>query len=278
MPLLVLLLILDGKSLSLKEESRNMRIFVCVKAVPDTNANLKVGSDNLTINPQGVKYVMSPYDAVAVSKAVEIKQANDGSELVAVSVGKDNKESRQRIKDALALGAERGVFIKDDASHRDPLSIAKALVAAIKSEESFDLVFFGRQAVDSQASSVGPMVAQLLDIPFVMDVISLEIVDGKATVKRSAEGRVETLEVALPAAFSAQRGLADERYAKLKDIMKAKKKPQADFDFTFPEAAYTITAMIPPAERKAGKIVGEGPEAVGELLRLLQEEAKSLSF
>ncbi|MDF1667763.1 MAG: electron transfer flavoprotein subunit beta/FixA family protein [Planctomycetota bacterium] len=255
-----------------------MRIFVCVKAVPDTNANLKVGSDNLTINPQGVKYVMSPYDAVAASKAVELKAANEGSELIALSVGKDNKESRQRIKDALALGADRGVFIKDDAAHRDPLGVAKALVAAIKAEESCDLVFFGRQAVDTQASAVGPMVAQLLDIPFVMDCISLEIADGKATVKRSAEGRVETLEVSLPAAFSAQRGLAEERYAKLKDIMKAKKKPQADFDYAFPDAGYEVTAMTPPPERPAGKIVGEGPEAVGELLRLLQDEAKSLSF
>jgi electron transfer flavoprotein beta subunit len=255
-----------------------MRIFVCVKAVPDTNANLKVGSDNLTINPQGVKYVMSPYDAVAVSKAVEIKEAFDGSELVTVSVGKDDKVSRQRIKDGLALGADRGIFIKDDASHRDPLSIAKALVAAIQSEESFDLVLFGRQAVDTQAMAVGPMVAQLLDIPFVMDVESIDVADGKAIVKRAAEGRIETLEVTLPAAFSANRGLAEERYAKLKDIMKAKRKPQADFDFAFPDAAYEVTAMLPPAERKAGKIVGEGPEAVGELLRLLQEEAKTLSF
>lgn len=254
-----------------------MRIIVCIKAVPDTNASLKVGPDNKTINPQGVKFVMSPYDAVACSKAVELK--GDG-ELVAVSTGKKGGEmdAGKRIKDALALGADRGVYIPDDADHRDSLGVAKALAAAIKAQDGFDLVLFGRQAVDTQALAVGPMVAQLLDIPFVMDITDLQIADGKATVKRTAEGRTETLEVPLPAAFSAQRGLAEERYAKLKDILKAKKKKVEDFAFEFPESTVEVVEMTPPPERKAGTMLTNGADDVPELLRLLQEEAKALSF
>lgn len=257
-----------------------MRIVVCVKAVPDTNAALKVGGDNKTINPQGVKYVMSPYDAVAVSKAVEVKEANEGSELIAISVGKSKTDAaaEKRIKDALALGADKGINIADDSDHRDSLSIAKALTAAIQSLGEVDLVMFGRQAVDSQSLAVGPMVAQLLGIPFIMDATKADIGDGKVTAKRSAEGRVETIEASLPCAISAQRGLAEERYAKLKDILKAKKKPVEAFSFDFPEAGAEVTAMTPPPERKAGKIVGEGPEAAAELIRLLQDEAKVLSF
>jgi len=256
-----------------------MRIIVCVKAVPDTNATLKVGSDDRTINPQGVKYVLSPYDAVAVSKAVVIKQEND-AELVAISVGasKGDCDAKKRIKDALALGGDRGVHIPDDEPHRDSLGIAKALAAAIKAQDGHDVVMFGRQAVDSQSSAVGPMVCELLGIPFVMDCMELSIEGDKAIAKRSAEGRSETIEVKLPAGFSAQRGLSEERYAKLKDILKAKKKKIDEFAFEFPALTAEVVAMKPPAERQAGKIVGTGPEAVGELLRLLQEEAKALSF
>lgn len=257
-----------------------MKIFVCVKAVPDTSSNLKVGPDNLTINPQGVKYVMSPYDAIAVSKGVTIKGENDGSELFAVSVGGTQKESgaEKRLRDALALGADKGFHIVDDSNHRDSLAIAKGLADTIKAQGDFDLVLFGRQSVDSQSLAVGPMVAQLLDIPFVMDVIDMSVADGKATVKRSAEGRTETYEVPLPAAFSAQRGLSEERYAKLKDIMKAKKKPVEKVEYEFPASTLEVVEMTPPPERKAGKIVGEGVDAVPELLRLLQEEAKALAL
>jgi electron transfer flavoprotein beta subunit len=255
-----------------------MRIFVCVKSVPDTNTTVKVGPDNRTINPAGVKYVMSPYDAVACSKAVELKDSLK-AELVAVCVGSSKlAEANKRVNDALALGAERGILIEDEASHRDALGTAKALAAAIQAQGGHDIVLFGRAAVDTQALAVGPMVAQLLGIPFVGDVTELSVADGKATAKRLAEGRTETIEVSLPAAFSAQRGLAEEKYAKLKDILAAKKKPVTNFDFAFPAMTHEVAAMTPPPERKAGRIVGEGPAAAAELLRLLQEEAKSLSF
>jgi electron transfer flavoprotein beta subunit len=258
-----------------------MKIVICVKPVPDTAAKIKVGSGT-NIDPSGVKFVLGPYDCRAVAKAVELRDAAGEGEIVAVAAGNPKKgesEARKRIKDVLALGADRGVLIPDESyENRDPLAVAKALAAAIKNEGEFDLVFTGRQAVDDQALSVGPMLATLLDVPCVTDVVGLEL-DGKtAKVSRAAEGRHETLEVQLPAVITAQRDLAEEKYPKLKEILKANKKKVDTFDFSWPEAAYTVAALSPPPEPVAGKIVGEGPDAVPELLRLLQEEAKVLSF
>lgn len=255
-----------------------MRVFVCVKPVPDTAARIKVGGDGKTIDPSGVKFVLGPYDARCVAKALELKA--DG-EVVVVSAGAGSGESdaNKRIKDALALGADRGVYIADSAAeNRDPLAVAKALAAAIQAEGGHDLILCGRQAMDDQALSVGPMLATLLDIPCVTDAVGLEVADGKAVVQRAAEGRVETIEVTLPALITGQRDLAEEKYPKLKDILQAKKKKVATFDYAWPASSYEVVSLAPPPEPVAGKIVGEGPDAVPELLKLLQDEAKALSF
>lgn len=258
-----------------------MRIFVCVKAVPDTAARIKV-KDGATIDPSGVKFVLGPYDARAVAKAIALKEAaGDGAEVVAVSAGgtKGERDANKRLKDALALGADRGILIPDEASeNRDPLEVAKALAAAIKAEGDFSLVLLGRTAVDDQAMSVGPMLGALLGAPCVTDAVGLEVAGGKATVTRAAEGRQQTVELTLPAVVTGQRDLAEEKYPKLKDILKAGKKPMATFDYAWTDGGYTVTALEPPPEPVAGKIVGEGPDAVPELFNLLQNEAKKLSF
>lgn len=257
-----------------------MRVFVCVKPVPDTAAKIKVAGDGNNIDPSGVKFVMGPYDARATAKAIELK--GDDGEAIAVSAGfpkKGENEAKKRIKDALALGCDRGILIPDESpENRDPLAVAKALAAAIKAEGEFDVVLTGRQAVDDQAFSVGPMIATILDVPCVTDIVSLEVNGKTAVVKRAAEGRVETVEVQLPAVFSGQRDLAEEKYPKLKEILKANKKKVAEFKYDWPAPAYEVTKLAPPPEPVAGKIVGEGPDAVPELIKLLQDEAKALSL
>lgn len=258
-----------------------MRIFVCVKAVPDTASRIKVGADGKSIDQGGLKWTLGPYDARCVIKAVQLKQQHAGSEVVAISAGfgAGDREAKKRIKDALALGCDRGVWIADDkAENRDPLLVAKALAGAIKAEGQWDLVLLGRQAVDDQALATGPMLATLLGAPCVTDAIGLEVAGGTAKVTRMAEGRQEKLEVQLPAVITGQRDLADEVYPKLKEILDAGKKKIADQKPAWPEPHYTVTKLSPPPERKAGKIVGEGPDAAPKLLDLLQNEAKKLSF
>jgi len=261
-----------------------MRIYVCVKAVPDTAANIKVHSDGTHIDPDGVKYALGPYDSRAVSGAVELRDAAGGdAEVVVVSAGatKGERDAKKRIKDVLALGADRGILIPDEApENRDPLAVAKALAAAIQAQEGdYQLVLLGRQAVDDQALAVGPMLAQLLGHPCVTDAVGLEVADGKAVVKRAAEQRTQTVEARLPAVVTGQRDIGEEKYPKLKEILKAKKKKVDTFEFSWPEATpYTVEQLSPPPEPSAGKIVGEGPDAVPELLDLLQNEAKKLTL
>ena len=259
-----------------------MRIAVCIKPAPDTTARIKVHKDGARIDPDGVKFNLGPYDSRAISRALALRGAPSATnEVVAIAAGASTGEGegKKRLKDALALGCDRGVFVADTApENRDPLTVAKALVAAIKSLGQTDLVFCGRQAVDDQALSVGPMIATLMGLPCVTDAVSCEVTGGKATVKRMAEGRVEVLEVTLPAVITGQRDLGEEQYPKLKEILAAAKKPIVDFKFDWPAASYTVTGLTPPPEPVAGKIVGEGPDAVPKLFELLQREAKVLSF
>jgi electron transfer flavoprotein beta subunit len=259
-----------------------MRIVVCLKPVPDTAARIKLHKDGTRIDPDGVKFDLGPYDVRAVAKALELRgAAGAGNEVVIVTAGAASgpAEAKKVIKGALALGADRGVFVADPTpENRDPLTTAKALAAAIGSLGQVDLVLCGRQAVDDQALSVGPMLATLLKLPCVTDAVGMEVTGGAAVVKRAAEGRVEVLDVTLPAVITSQRDLADEQYPKLKEILAAGKKPIADFKFDWPKAAYQVASLAPPPEPVAGKIVGEGPDAVPKLFDLLQREAKALSF
>lgn len=257
-------------------------IIVCVKAVPDTTTKIKVASSGNKIDPEGVKYVMGPYDARACAKAIEIRDAlGKDNKVIAISAGGSDgeRDARKRLKDALALGADKGVHVPDpDPEFRDPLSVAKALAAAIKAQGGYSLVVFGRQSVDAQNVAIGPMVAALLGIPCVTDAVSIEMQGDKARVTRAAEQRTETLEVKLPAAITAQRDLAEEKYAKLKDILASGKKPIDTFKFDWPAPAWEVKKLTPPPARQAGKIVGEGPDAVPKLLDLLQKEAKALTL
>ena len=173
------------------------------------------------------------------------------------------------------MGADAAVHIKYTGGTRGPLGIARALAEAIRGR-TFDVLFFGRQSIDADNAAVGVMVANMLDLPVATLVTRIEVTDGIATVHRESEAGTEVLEVKLPAVFSAQRGLAEPRYPSIKGIMKAKKKPIEELDA--PEAAGTLSldSLEPPAERSGGKIVGQGVEAVSELVRLLRQEAKVL--
>jgi len=259
-----------------------MQIIVCLKPMPDTNTpRIKIAANGQKIDMDGVKFACGPYDLRAINRAVKLKEGSPGSTVIAMAAGTADgeRDAKKRLKDALALLCDKGVFIPDpDPEHRDPLSIAKALTAAIKAQGKTDLVFFGRQAVDSQNLAVGPMTAVLLGWPCVTDAVGIEVSGETARVTRAAEGRVDTLEVKLPAVVTAQRDFGEEQYARLKDILAAGKKPIDTFAFTWPAPSWEVKKLLPPPARQAGKIVGEGAAAVPKLLELLQNEAKALTL
>jgi electron transfer flavoprotein beta subunit len=262
-----------------------VNIIVCLKQVPDTETQIKVGSDGKSIVTDDIKWVMNPYDEYGVEEALRIKE-KFGGEVTVVGLGP--KRVTESIRTALAMGADKGILISDDALEgSDSLAVAKALATAIK-ELDYDLVFSGQRGVDDDMGVVGANVAELLDIPQLSVIDKVEVAeDGKSVrVNRPIEGSTLVIESPLPALITAQKGLNEPRYASLPGIMKAKKKPfdeKALSDLGLDAAEFgggarkvKILEITPPPARKAGKIVeGETPqEKAAGLAKLLHDEAK----
>ena len=250
-----------------------MKIAVCVKRVPDTEARIKVSGDGKSIEESGVKFVLNPFDEYAVEESLKLKEQAGGGEIVVVSLGTDSNQETMRT--ALAMGADRGILLKTDVKAPDSLAVAKALAAELK-EGEYDLILFGKLAVDDGCHAVGAMVAELLELPCVSSIASLKIVDGKGTAEREIEGGVEIVEFPLPAVLTAEKGLNDPRYPALRGIMMAKKKPLETKEIQIELSGVEIAALAYPPERKEGRIVGEGPGAVPALVDALKNEAKVL--
>lgn len=249
-----------------------MNILVCIKQVPDTETRIKIGADKKSIDPTDVNWILNPYDEYAVEEALQIKERLGNTTVTAISVGSERTVSA--IRSALAMGADEAVLVKTDQV-LDSLGTAKALAAAIK-EMPYDLILSGKQGVDDDNLQVGPMVAELLNIPCVTYISELKLENGKATVKREVEGGMEIVEAALPALFTAEKGLNEPRYPALRGIMMAKKKTIQEKQMDIDSPKIQIVNIEYPPTRKGGKIVGQGADAVPELVRLLREEAKAV--
>lgn len=257
-----------------------MKIFVCIKQVPDTETKIKIAADSKGIDTSSIKWIVNPYDEYAIEEAVKMKEANAGSSVTVFTVG-PKKRASEVLRTALAMGADEGVVI-DSADMVDPILCAKALAASIKQEGPFDLILVGKSAIDDNASSVGPMLAQLLNIPHSSVVTKIEMAGAALTAEREVEGGTrEIVQLQTPALIAATKGLNTPRYASLPGIMKAKKKVLKELDFAGlgveTKATATLTNFRLPAEKPAAKILaGSLDQQVSELVRLLRDEAKAL--
>lgn len=262
-----------------------MNIIVCMKQVPDTEAQIRVKPDGSGIVDSDIKFVMNPYDEYGVEEALLLKEKFGGTVTI-VCLGPER--AIEAIRTGLAMGADKAVHLDDPAFEGgDAFSTAKALAAAIKGME-YDLIFCGKQAIDDDLAQVGPALAEMLGIPQIVVVTKVEVAeDGKkAKVNRQIIGGEEIIEVPLPAVLTAQKGLNEPRYASLPGIMKAKKKEVkvlkiADLGLD-PNgvgkagAKTQIIKMYSPPQRETGKIIeGEtAEETAPKLAKLLREEAK----
>jgi electron transfer flavoprotein beta subunit len=249
-----------------------VKSIVCVKRVPDTEARLRIAGDGKSVDAAGVKYVLNPYDEFAIEAALRQKEQAGAGEVVVVSAG--GPESAETLRTALAMGADAAVLLRSE-TRLEGLAAARVLAAELK-EREFDLALFGMKAIDDDLQAVGPMVAELLGIPAVTAVTEFTVEGGRVTAQREIEGGHEVVELRTPCAITLTKGAYEPRYASLKGIMAAKKKPLEEKTAAAAEAGMETRALAYPAERKAGRIVGEGAGAVPELLRLLREEAKVL--
>lgn len=246
-----------------------MKIAVCVSQVPDTTTKVKIGADGKTIDPSGVTYIINPYDELAVEAALQLKE-KQGGETIVLTAGRDS--SKEVIKKSYAMGIEKGILIKSDIE-MDSYAVARNLADVLK-EINPDIIFFGKQSIDYDDSQVGLLVAEMLGLPSINVVVSLNIEGSKVTAEREIEGGKEVVEATLPAVICAQRGLNSPRYPNLKGIMQAKSKPIEERQPSYTENKIEILNMTLPKAKSKGKIVGTDAAAVGELVKLLREEAK----
>ena len=246
---------------------------VCIKQVPDTETRVKVAAGGRSLDPAGVTLIMNPYDEFALEQALRVKEQVGAGEVVVVSLGGAGVQTTLRT--ALATGADRAIHLKTDVSAPDALAVAKAIADAIRPLDP-GIVWLGKQAVDDDGAQVGPMLATLLERPCVSVVAKFELTGTTVKLEREIEGGREIVEVPLPAVLTTDKGLNEPRYASLKGIMAAKKKPieERAVDLGVPHLE-RLSFELPPA-RAAGRIVGEGVGAIPELLRVLREEARVL--
>ncbi len=247
-----------------------MNIAVCIKEVPDTESRPKIHNDGKEINRENIKWIVNPYDEIAVEEALQLTE-KQGGEVTIISVGP--KEVETTIRAALAMGAHKAIRIDTSKIPDDPLVTAKALTKVLEGR-NFDLIFFGKQAIDNDHAQVPQMVAEAIGLPCATVVVKLEIDGQNARAEREIEGGKEILKFNLPAVVSAQKGLNEPRYRSLKGIMMAKKIMIEELSVDLAQPKYTVQKFNYPPQKQPGRIIGDGTAAVPELVRLLREEAK----
>jgi electron transfer flavoprotein beta subunit len=256
-----------------------MKVYVCIKQVPDTETKMKLKSDNSGIDATGVKWVMNPYDELAVEEAIKLRDAGKATGVTVFSVGPKSRVV-EALRTALAMGADDAVVV-DAPEDLDPSAIAKALAGAIKLEGEFRFILTGKLAIDDNASAVSQMLAENLNIPHATVISKLDVADTTAVAEREVEGGTrEILELRGPAVIAANKGLNMPRYASLPGIMKAKKKVIKELTLDAVGASAGDIRVryknyqLPPDKPAVKMLAGDAGAQAHELATLLRNEAK----
>jgi electron transfer flavoprotein beta subunit len=249
-----------------------LKIVVCIKRTPDTETKIRLGGDGASIDPDGVKFIISPYDEFAIEAALQLKESVEDGSVVLLSMGGDG--TQETLRQGLAMGADEAVLLKGDPGV-DALATARALAAELQGMDA-SLILFGMKGADMDQQQVGPMAATLMGVPCATAVSEFELSGQTVTCRREVEGGAEILEMELPAVLTITKGKYEPRYASLKGIMAAKRKPLEEKEAQGGESRLVVRALAYPPERPAGRVVGQGPEAATDVVRLLREEAKAL--
>jgi electron transfer flavoprotein beta subunit len=250
-----------------------VKILVTAKRVPDGESPIKVNPEGTGIVESGLKWIVNPFDEIAVEEALRIKEAQGSVEVVVASVGP--AEAQEQLRTTLAMGADRAILVKAD---RPDTTVVARILAKIVEKEQPDFVLMGKQATDDDSNEVAQMLAQMLGWPQATFISKLTLSADKtsATAMREVDGGMETIEIPLPAIITNDLRLNEPRYASLPGIMKARKKPLEEIDAASLGADLSpriiIKKVTPPPARTAGRKV----ESVDELIKVLQTEAKVL--
>ena len=247
-----------------------MKILVAVKRVIDYNVQIRVKSDQSGVETDNVKMSMNPPDENAVEEALRIKEAGKADEIIILSIGEE--KSQETIRTALAMGADRGIYVKA-SNDTEPLGVAK-IIEKIVDKEKPQLILMGKQAIDDDSNQTGQMVSAKLNWTQATFASKIEIEGDNIKVTREIDEGLETIKMPLPIVATCDLRLNEPRYASLPNIMKAKKKPIESLSAE--ELGIDIAPrlkqlkVIEPPKRSKGIMVAD----VAELVQKLKNEAK----
>lgn len=250
-----------------------LKIAVCIKRVPETGGRLELTDDRMAVDTSNMDFVINTHDESAVEAAIQIKEAAGEGEAHITILSLGPPETTEVIRQAIAMGADAGVLLECEEGDQDwdAHAIANALVNVLKDRE-VDLYLLGREAGDDNHYQVGPIIAERLDLPLVTGVSHLEVADGVAAVRRETEVGDEVYEIQLPAVLTVNDTMTTPRHASLRGIMRAKRTELEVFKPERGEPKLQLIGLKKPPEREGGEIIGEGPEAVPELVTRLKQD------
>ncbi|MFZ3230089.1 MAG: electron transfer flavoprotein subunit beta/FixA family protein [Pseudobdellovibrio sp.] len=256
-----------------------MKVFVCLKQVPDTETKIKILPDASGIDTTGIKWVMNPYDEYAVEEAIKFREKNPTAQVWAITAGPKTR-AVEVLRTALAMGADEAIVINATES-LDAITTASALAKTIQNEGGAHLILTGKMAIDANQSSVPQMIAEFLNMPHTTVISKFEATPEFFTVERDADGgNKEIVQLMSPALVAANKGLNLPRYASLPGIMKAKKKVIKEIEFSSLEIQPTeqrvkYISFELPAEKPAVKLIpGDAASQAAALVQALRNDAK----
>ena len=245
-----------------------MKILVCISKTPDTTAKITFTDNNTKFAEAGVQFIINPYDEwYALVRAIELKEADASTQIHLINVG--GADSDPIIRKALALGGDEAIRV--NANSQDSFYIASQ-IAEVAKQNNYDLIFTGKETIDYNGSSIGGMVSELLDLPYVSHATKFSLNGTTATIDREIDGGEEVNEVQLPVVVSCQKGMAEQRIPNMKGIMGARTKPLKVVEPVAVDALTSIVSFELPPPKAGVKLVS--PDHPEELVRLLHEEAK----
>ena len=245
-----------------------MKILVCISKTPDTTSKIAFKDGNTKFEEAGVQWIINPYDEwYALVRAIELKEKDPTTVLHLITVG--GADCDPIIRKAFALGGDEAIRVNADST--DSYYIA-AQIAEVAKQGSYDLIFTGKETIDYNGSSIGGIVAELVDAPYISLATKFDIAGTTVTVTREIEGGEETDETNLPVVVSCAKGVAEQRIPNMRGIMAARTKPLKVVEPAAIEALTNITSYELPPSKAGVKLVAA--DNVAELVRLLHEEAK----
>lgn len=244
----------------------SMKILVCISNVPDTTTKITFTNNNKDFNTSGVQFIINPYDEIALTRALELKEAQGGTVTV-INVGGAGTEPN--IRKALAIGADDAIRV--NAEPNDAFFVALQIAEVVKKNQ-FDIILTGRESIDYNGAQVGGMLSELLNIPYVSVATKLDVAGKEATLEREIDGGKEVVSTNLPFIASAQKGMAEPRIPNMRGIMTARTKPLQVVEAAGGDMLTVVNTYETPSAKSACKLITS--DNVTELVSLLHNEAK----